>query len=196
MLSRPLRMEERFECERMGIAGTVLKPIRRATLLEALRATHGKEDQELRRAKEKISAPAGGGLQVLVAEDNPVNQRLISRLLEKMGHLVIVADDGKAVLRLMEEYQIDLIAMDMQMPNMDGLAATRAIRLMEKASGKHVLIVAMTANAFEEDRRKCREAGMDGFVVKPVSAQSIRQEIERVVALKEAVKQPAKNSRG
>jgi two-component system sensor histidine kinase/response regulator len=196
MLSRPLRMEERFECERMGIAGTVLKPIRRAALLEALHSTRGKAEQELPREKERISAPTGAGLQVLVAEDNLVNQRLISRLLEKMGHLVIVADDGKAVLRLMEEYQIDLIAMDMQMPNMDGLAATRAIRLMEKASGKHVLIVAMTANAFEEDRRKCREAGMDGFVVKPVSAQSIRQEIERVVALKEAVKQPAKNSRG
>jgi CheY-like chemotaxis protein len=195
MLSRPLRIEERFECERMGIAGTVLKPIRRAALLEALRATHGKEDQELRRAKEKISAPAGGGLQVLVAKDNLVNQRLISRLLEKMGHLVTVADDGKAVLRLMEEYQIDLIAMDMQMPNMDGLAATRAIRLMERVNGRHVLIVAMTANAFEEDRRKCREAGMDGFVVKPVSAQSIRQEIERVVALKEAVREPAKHFR-
>jgi CheY-like chemotaxis protein len=188
-------MEERFECQRMGIAGTVLKPIRRAALLEALRATHGKEDQELRRAKEKISAPAGGGLQVLVAEDNLVNQRLISRLLEKMGHLVIVADNGKAVLRLMEEYQIDLIAMDMQMPNMDGLAATRAIRLMERVNGRHVLIVAMTANAFEEDRRKCREAGMDGFVMKPVSAQSIRQEIERVVALKEAVREPAKHCR-
>ena len=168
MLSRPLRMEERLECERMGIAGTVLKPIRRAALLEALHSTRGKEEQELRRAKESVFAPAGASLQVLVAEDNLVNQRLISRLLEKMGHLVIVADDGKAVLRLMEEYQIDLIAMDMQMPNMDGLAATRAIRLMEKASGKHVLIVAMTANAFEEDRRKCHEAGMDGFVVKPV----------------------------
>jgi hypothetical protein len=128
-----------------------------------------------------------------VAEDNLVNQRLISRILEKMGHQVTVANDGRAVLRLLAQRQIDLIAMDMQMPNMDGLEATRAIRVTEKITGKHVLIVAMTANAFEEDRRKCREAGMDGFVVKPISSQSIRQEIERVVALQEAVKEPAEH---
>jgi CheY-like chemotaxis protein len=79
----------------------------------------------------------------------------------------------------------------MQMPNLDGLEATRTIRLRETVSGKHVLIVAMTANAFEEDRRKCRKAGMDGFVVKPISSQSIRQEIERVAALQDAVKEPA-----
>lgn len=102
-----------------------------------------------------------------------------------------VADDGNAVLRLLAQHQIDLIAMDMQMPNMDGLEATRAIRLMERDSGKHVLIVANTANAFEEDRRKCLEAGMDGFVMKPVNAQTIRQEIERVGALQETVKAPA-----
>jgi len=73
--------------------------------------------------------------------------------------------------------------MDMQMPILDGVETTRKIRAMEIGAGGHVPIMAMTANAFEEDRRKCFEAGMDGFVVKPVSAQSIREEMERVLAL-------------
>ena len=193
MLSRPLRMEERFEYERMGISRLIMKPIRRAALFEALGDMFEKPDQEPMPTEGAATAARGPGLHVLVAEDNLVNQRLISRILEKMGHRVAVANDGKAVLRLLEQGQIDLIAMDMQMPNMDGLEATRAIRVREKITGKHVLIVAMTANAFEEDRRKCREAGMDGFVVKPISSQSIRQEIERVVALQEAAKEPAEH---
>jgi CheY-like chemotaxis protein len=170
-----------------------MKPIRRAALFEALGDMFEKPDQEPIPTEGAATAAQGPGLHVLVAEDNLVNQRLISRILEKMGHRVAVANDGKAVLRLLEQGQIDLIAMDMQMPNMDGLEATRAIRVREKITGKHVLIVAMTANAFEEDRRKCREAGMDGFVVKPISSQSIRQEIERVVALQEAAKEPAEH---
>ena len=193
MLSRPLRMEERFEYERMGISRLIMKPIRRAALFEALGDMFEKPDQEPMPTEGAATAARGPGLHVLVAEDNLVNQRLISRILEKMGHRVAVANDGKAVLRLLEQGQIDLIAMDMQMPIMDGLEATRAIRVREKITGKHVLIVAMTANAFEEDRRKCREAGMDGFVVKPISSQSIRQEIERVVALQEAAKEPAEH---
>jgi two-component system, sensor histidine kinase and response regulator len=183
MLCQPLSRDERFERERMGIARIILKPIRRAALFEALRVTLEKTERRQTRVEEKAVVPGSVGLRILVAEDNLVNQRLISRILEKMGHQVTVADDGNAVLRLLAQHQIDLIAMDMQMPNMDGLEATRAIRLMARDSGKHVLIVAMTANAFEEDRRKCLEAGMDGFVVKPVNAQTIRQEIERVGAL-------------
>jgi len=122
-------------------------------------------------------------LRILVAEDNLVNQRLISRLLEKMGHQVLVASDGMAVLRILEQHEVDFIAMDMQMPVLDGVETTRKIRAIERNAGGHVPIMAMTANAFEEDRRKCFEADMDGFVVKPVSAQSIREEMERVLAL-------------
>jgi two-component system sensor histidine kinase/response regulator len=161
ILCQPLIRDERFECERMGIARIILKPIRRAALFEALRVTLEKTERRQTRVEEKAVVPGSAGLRILVAEDNLVNQRLISRILEKMGHQVTVADDGNAVLRLLAQHQIDLIAMDMQMPNMDGLEATRAIRLMVRDSGKHVLIVAMTANAFEEDRRKCLEAGMD-----------------------------------
>jgi CheY-like chemotaxis protein len=160
-----------------------LKPIRRAWLFEALQESARGWKSELPAAEICQEARGGAGLRVLVAEDNLVNQRLISRLLEKMGHQVIVASDGIAVLRILKEGEVDLIAMDMQMPILDGVETTREIRAGEQGSAKHVPIMAMTANAFEEDRRKCFEAGMDGFVVKPVSAQSIREEMDRVLAL-------------
>jgi len=185
MLSRPLESKARLECERLGIAHTILKPIRRAWLFEALQQTAGDRKSKLPSAKIKGSAPGGASLRVLVAEDNLVNQRLISRLLDKMGHQALVASDGMAVLRILEQREIDFIAMDMQMPILDGVDTTRKIRAMEKGAAGHVPIMAMTANAFEEDRRKCLEAGMDGFVVKPVSAQSIREEMDRVLALLE-----------
>ena len=184
MVAGPLGPEARFECERLGITRIIMKPIRRAALLETLLDTLG-EPPPAPPPTEHTMAAAGVSLRVIVAEDNLVNQRLISRILEKMGHQVIVASDGKAVLRILRDHPIDFIAMDMQMPIMDGLETTRGIRTREKVTGKHVPIVAMTANAFEEDRRKCLEAGMDGFVVKPVSARAIREEIERVLGVQE-----------
>jgi len=126
-------------------------------------------------------------LRILVAEDNAMNQRLIARILEKMGHEVIVADDGRRALEKLAQGKFDLVAMDMQMPVMDGLETTREIRSREQASGRHIPIVAMTANAFEEDRRKCFEAGMDGYVVKPLSVAAVQKEIDRVMAKLEVV---------
>lgn len=126
---------------------------------------------------------AFANLRILLAEDNLVNQRLISRLLEKMGHVVTIAFNGQLALRLLAEQEFDLVAMDMQMPIMDGLEATEKIRDTEKQSGKHIPIVAMTANAFEEDRQRCQRAGMDGYISKPVSAKAIELEIARVMAL-------------
>jgi CheY-like chemotaxis protein len=82
----------------------------------------------------------------------------------------------------LEQQEFDLIAMDMQMPVMDGIEATQKIRLNELGSARHMPIIAITANAFDDDRRKCFEAGMDGYVVKPVSAQAIGDEVERVMA--------------
>ena len=122
-------------------------------------------------------------LHVLLAEDNLVNQRLLSRIFEKMGHSVVIASDGMAAVRLVTHEKFDLVAMDMQMPLMDGLEATRKIRQHEEGTSRHLPIIAITANAFEEDRRKCSEAGMDGYVVKPVSAQAIRDEVHRVMSV-------------
>lgn len=129
------------------------------------------------------TAGAGNGLRILLAEDNIVNQRLISRILEKMGHAVVVVNDGAAALHMLSQQEFDLIAMYMQMPVMDGIEATQKIHLKESGTSGHMPIVAITANAFDDDRRKCFEAGMDGYVVKPVSAKAIGDEVDRVMAL-------------
>jgi two-component system sensor histidine kinase/response regulator len=179
MLEAPLDAERQKECQAKGIV-TVLKPIRRKAILEAL---------EQRPSKSPVARGVLGGmsaavsLRILLAEDNLVNQRLLKRMLEKMGHHVVVAGDGIAALDLWAEQPFDMIAMDMQMPHMDGLEATRKIRAEELRTHQHVSIIAITANAFEEDRRQCADAGMDGYVVKPINPQDLHEEIKRVMDL-------------
>ncbi len=178
--------ETRQKWLQSGVRLVIVKPIRRAALLEALEEACGERKAKVPSNGVKMSGSSGIRLHVLVAEDNAVNQKLISKLLEKMGHRVAIASNGLAALRMASESDFDLIAMDMQMPVMDGVEATREIRKMERGTGRHVAIVAMTANAFEEDRGKCIEAGMDGYVVKPLSMESIRKEIERVLSTEQS----------
>jgi CheY-like chemotaxis protein len=132
---------------------------------------------------EKSPEPTRISLRILLAEDNAVNQRLISRLLEKMGHVVTIVGNGQMALRVSAQQEFDLVAMDMQMPIMDGLEATQEIRAREKGFERHIPIIAMTASAFEEDRQKCKQAGMDGYVAKPITSNSIAMEIIRVMAV-------------
>jgi signal transduction histidine kinase/CheY-like chemotaxis protein len=106
-------------------------------------------------------------LRILLAEDNPVNQKLATRLLEKRGHQVVVAENGLKALALFDSQSFDLILMDVQMPQMDGLEATGEIRKRELSTGQHVPIIAMTAHALKEDQQRCLDAGMDDFLSKP-----------------------------
>jgi PAS domain S-box-containing protein len=185
MIHSPLDGERLKECKRLGIL-TLLKPLRRLPLWEILRR---EKAITLSTSIAAASSTAidknqgASGLRILLAEDNTVNQRLISRILEKMGHTVVVANDGAAALHILSQQQFDLVAMDMQMPVMDGLEATQKIRSNELGTERHIPIIAITANAFDDDRRKCFEAGMDGYVVKPVSAKAIGDEVTRVMAL-------------
>ncbi len=117
-------------------------------------------------------------LRILVAEDNLVNQKLAVAILEKLGHHVILAADGVEALAMYTEH-IDLIFMDVQMPEMDGLEATRRIRAREQATGSHIPIIAMTAHAMKGDRERCLEAGMDDYVSKPVSRKKLAEVILR-----------------
>jgi len=179
--SRPLDAAEKDRCEQLGVTQTILKPFRRAALCEALQISPEEYETQLPAAV-AYAEEAPASWRVLLAEDNLVNQRLTSRLLEKMGHLVTLAPNGQVALQLSTANEFDLVAMDMQMPVMDGLEATEKIRAREKKTGLHLPIVAMTANAFEEDRERCLRAGMDGYIAKPVTSEAIKIEIARVMA--------------
>ena len=121
------------------------------------------------------------GLHVLLAEDNVVNQRLATRLLEKQGHTVVVANTGKEAVDLSAQEGFDIVLMDVQMEEMDGLEATAAIRAREGDSGAHIPIVAMTAYALQGDRERCLAAGMDGYVPKPIDAEKLFEVIDELL---------------
>ena len=123
---------------------------------------------------------ASGRLRVLLAEDNPVNQRLAVRLLEKRGHDVVVANNGREALTMLERDSFDAIIMDVQMPDMDGLEATARIREMERRAGVHTPILAMTAHAMKGDRERCLSAGMDGYVNKPIDPAEFVNTVESI----------------
>src|SRR5260221_3187307 len=120
-------------------------------------------------------------LRILVAEDNPVNQLLATRLLEKRGHAVVVAGTGKDAVAAMEQQQFDIVLMDVQMPEIDGLTATRTIRKYEHKSRKHIPIIAMTAHAMVGDKELCLAAGMDGYLSKPLHPSELFAVIEDAV---------------
>lgn len=130
------------------------------------------------------TAPAGpvaAGLHILLAEDNVVNQRLAEKLMRQRGHQVSIAENGLQALTAWQQGRYDLIFMDIMMPELDGIETTHRIRELERERGSHVPIIAMTANATEGDRKKCLEAGMDGYVSKPIVAEQLDAEMARVL---------------
>ena len=124
------------------------------------------------------------GLRILVAEDHPVNQEVARQILQRLGHHVVAAADGRAALAALAPSRrgaFDLVLMDLQMPEMGGLEATAAIRDAERASGTHLPIVALTGHAMQGDRERYLEAGMDGYVTKPIDAVELARVIDQVV---------------
>ena len=122
------------------------------------------------------------GARILLVEDNRVNQRLAMKMLQKRGYVVDLAANGIEALELAEKFSYDLVLMDCQMPDMDGFETTRRIRESEAGTGRHLSIVAMTANALQGDRERCLAAGMDEYLAKPVRADDFYRMIEMILA--------------
>ena len=120
-------------------------------------------------------------LNILLVEDNPINQKVASRVLEKAGHVVTIAGNGVEALTQVSDSKFDLVLMDIMMPEMDGISATVAIRVSEEGTDRHLPIVALTANAMHGDREKCLQAGMDGYVSKPIQLPVLFQEIAQTL---------------
>jgi two-component system, sensor histidine kinase and response regulator len=167
----------------MGVARCLTKPITPAELWEAtLAALHGGLEDETTPSATMPSAVAqGSGLHILVAEDNVVNQRLVSRLLEKHGHHVTVVSNGRDSLAGLAQQVYDLVLMDVQMPELDGLEATAAIRAQEERTGRHLPILALTAHAMQGDVERCLAACMDGYLTKPFQADKLEAALARLL---------------
>jgi PAS domain S-box-containing protein len=168
-------------CRKLGLAGFLTKPVKQSDLLDTMTAVAAGEAPsagDVPSGAAMRQAP-GRSLRVLVAEDNAVNQQVAKRILEKRGHAVVVVGDGREAVSATGGGDVfDVVLMDVQMPEMDGLDATRAIRAREGASGSRLPIVAMTAHAMEGDRERCLDAGMDGYVTKPVEAERLIEAVE------------------
>jgi CheY-like chemotaxis protein len=168
------------------VACYLRKPIAQSELFDAILVAMGAEPfGELESSHGSTGSPQAGvepvsgypSLRILLAEDNEINQRLAVAILQKRGHTVVVAGDGREALAILENQTIDLVLMDVQMPEMDGFAATAAIRQREKATGAHLPIVAVTAHAMKGDRENCLAAGMDAYVSKPLRAEELHNVI-------------------
>jgi signal transduction histidine kinase/DNA-binding response OmpR family regulator len=179
MLTSAGQQGDAARCRRLGVVAYLLKPIVKSELLSAiLGALTQKPGGSAPNLVTRPSLPKiSRKLRVLVAEDNPVNQKVVLRMLEKMGHLPTIAANGQEALAVLASDFFDLVFMDVQMPEMDGLTATKSIREREKQTGLHLPIIAMTAHAMKGDRERCLEAGMDGYISKPVSGKRIEQTI-------------------
>jgi PAS domain S-box-containing protein len=169
------------EARRRGYHYTLIRPVRSTTLHERLAQVFGRTAPAVVEQEQDPHEPARFAARVLVAEDNPVNQKVARRMLELLGCTVEIVSDGKAAVHAASEQSYDLILMDCEMPEMDGFEATRALRETEVAVGHRQVIVAMTANAMEGDREACLAAGMDDYTTKPIRTVNLTQLLSKWV---------------
>ena len=186
MLTSGGQVGDAVRCREAGVAAYLTKPISQAELYAAMLQALGPHSRPSECLKDSGLITRHSlrekrhNLRILLAEDNPVNRHLASRLLEKRGHTVLVASTGDEALAQLEKNPVDLVLMDVQMPEMDGFEAAARIREKEKGTETHLPIVALTAHAMKGDQERCLAAGMDAYVSKPIHAEALFQAIERV----------------
>jgi CheY-like chemotaxis protein len=178
MLTSAGNRGDAVRCRELNLAVYLVKPVRRADLREGIarvlevRRLPPAPDLDMRMPQEAVK-PSGKSWRILLAEDNQVNQRLATRLLEKRGHEVIVVENGQEALAALEQSSFDLVLMDVQMPLVDGIEATLAIRAKETGTSFHQRVIALTAYAMKGDQERCLAAGMDGYLSKPIRPQDL-----------------------
>jgi two-component system, sensor histidine kinase and response regulator len=173
-------------CRQFGIKAYVTKPVKQSEVLQAIRAVLGSPpsmDEKPAVVSSRSRPESRIPLRILLVEDNQMNQVLATRLLQKRGHEVAVAENGRIALEALEKQDPDLVLMDVQMPEMDGFQATAAIRKRELNTGKHMPIIAVTAHTMEGDKERCLKSGMDGYVSKPLRADALFSAIEEIVSI-------------
>jgi PAS domain S-box-containing protein len=192
MLTSAGQPQDVARCRKLGISAYLTKPIKQSELFDVIVKCVSPSRAEKPHTSQlgKKSLPAQRGLRVLVAEDNQVNQLLATRVFEKLGHQVVVAADGREAVSAAKTGKFDLIAMDVQMPEMDGLDATRAIRAWEETTGTHIPIIAMTAHAMRGDRERCLSAGMDAYTSKPILLRELEQAIAEAITAPDSARVP------
>jgi two-component system, sensor histidine kinase and response regulator len=188
MLSSSGQSDEAPRCRKLAISAYLMKPAQPSDLLDAILTAFSKPllVETGKEALTKTNAPAVevDRLRILLAEDNPVNQKLAITLLQKRGHAVIPTGNGKEAIAALERENFDLVLMDVQMPVMDGFEAIRSIRAAEKTTGAHIPIVALTAHAMKGDREKCLAVGADDYVSKPIRTADLLAAMDRARTLK------------
>jgi two-component system sensor histidine kinase/response regulator len=183
LLSSADRPGDMARCKELGISVFLHKPVKQSELLDAILSVLHQTSIKVTQAHPSRPCPsiAEGGLQILLVEDNEINQEYAVDLLRRRGHNVVVANNGLEALADWEKEIFDVILMDVQMPLMDGFAATAAIRLKENATGGHTPIIALTAHALKGDRERCLAAGMDAYTSKPLRAQELFEAIDSLL---------------
>ncbi len=184
ILSSGARPRDSSALQAMGVAPPLLKPAKQSEIYQAVVSSlisASRSSQPIHEQSEETDdQTVVRDLQILLAEDNLVNQKLAIGLLESLGHHVTVAANGQAALDLLEDSSYDLVLMDVQMPILDGLAATRKLREREQATGTHVPVIAMTAHAMKGDRENCLAAGMDDYLSKPIRLRDVKQKLAQL----------------
>jgi PAS domain S-box-containing protein len=183
--------EDVSRCRKLGISAYLTKPVKQSELFDVVVSVISEPVIEKPKSPKKPRARLRG-LHVLLAEDNQVNQLVATRILQKLGHQVTVVSSGREAVSAVQSGKFDVIAMDVQMPEMDGLEATADIRRWERTTGTHIPIIAITAHAMKGDRERCLEAGMDGYTSKPIRIKELEQAIAKLVPT-DSVKVPAAN---